>query len=191
MTGRTHQLFGFTVVYGTALLLPYTAINGQTLIAGIMCISLGSLAPDLDNEDNVIYSLVPAGRKIISEIFERVFGKHRSISHSILGVVIMSKLTHWLIWMIPDANGFDKVALWYAFMISFVIHILADFITKDGVPLLWPWKLRFGFPPFKFLRMKTGGWVEMYIVNSLLILIIIALSVLYYNQLLILLQISR
>lgn len=190
MTGRTHQLFGFTVVYAVAMTLPYIVVNMQTLVVGVMFVSLGSLAPDLDNEDNVIYSLVPAGRKVISEVFERVFGKHRSISHSILGICILGWGSGWLIDHIPDANGFDRVALWYAFMISFVIHLFADFLTKDGIPLLWPWKYRFGFPPFKFMRIKTGGWIEDYVVNSLLILANLIITVLYFDRLLILLHLS-
>jgi len=190
MIGRTHQLFGFTVVYSTALIMPYVDINTQTLIASIICVSLGSLAPDLDSQDNVIYSLVPAGRKIISEVFERAFGKHRSISHSVLGVFIIGIGTKWLITNIPTENGFDALALWYAFMISFVTHLFGDFLTRDGIPLLWPWKYRFGFPPFRFMRFKTGGWVEDYLVNSILVLIIFAVTFLYFERVLALLGIS-
>lgn len=190
MTGRTHQLFGFTVVYSVVLALPYLDMNTQTLVVGTMLVSLGGLAPDLDNEDNVIYTLAPVGRGIISEIFERVFGKHRSISHSILGIFIMGYLSEWLISRIPAENGLDHIALWYAFMIAFVAHIFADFLTKDGVPLLWPWKFRFGFPPFKFLRMKTGGWVEDYVVNGLLILTLLGVTILYYDRVLDLLNLK-
>jgi inner membrane protein len=184
MTGRTHQLFGFTVVYATVLVLPYLDVNTQSLVVGTMLVSLGGLAPDLDNEDNVIYTLVPAGRGIISEVFERVFGKHRSISHSLLGIAIIGYLSGWLFEKIPLENGLDTTALWYAFMIAFVTHIFADFLTKDGVPLLWPIKFRFGFPPVKFLRIKTGGWVEDYIVNGLLVLSLILLTVTYYDRVL-------
>ncbi len=188
MVGRTHQLCGFTALYTFALVWPYVDMNMQTLIACVICVSLGSLAPDLDNEDNVIYTLVPAGRKVISEIGERVFGKHRSISHSILGVFIMGYLTKWLIFRIPPENGFDLPALWYAFMISFVVHIFADFLTKDGVPLVWPWKYRFGFPPFKFMRIRTGGKIEMFVVNPLLVLFCLALTILYYDRVILLLH---
>jgi len=97
MTGRTHQFIGFTTVYTFALLASYDSFNLQTVVFGVVLISLGALMPDLDSEDNVIYSLVPVGRRVISEIFERVFGRHRSISHSLLGIFLFGLLSHWLI----------------------------------------------------------------------------------------------
>ena len=44
-------------------------------------------------------------------------------------------------------------------------HLLADFLTKGGVPLFWPYNARFRMPLFAF---KTGGVVEH--VVSLLVL---------------------
>ena len=183
MTGRTHQFIGFTTVYTFALLASYDSFNLQTVVFGVVLISLGALMPDLDSEDNVIYSLVPVGRRVISEIFERVFGRHRSISHSLLGIFLFGLLSHWLIFRIPGANGLNLSALWYAYFISLVMHVVADMLTKDGVPLLWPLRVRFGFPPFKFLRIKTGGWFEMYVVNGFLIVWIFVLSFLYFDRL--------
>ncbi|MDQ3239729.1 MAG: metal-dependent hydrolase [bacterium] len=176
MVGKSHQLVGFVSVYTVAILLPVGHLNTQTIIACVLCITVGSLASDLDSQENKLYTLIPIGQKIFAEVGERAFGRHRSISHSALGVVIFGYLTHWLIYMIPKENGIPHELLWGSFMISFVSHLVADALTRDGIPLLWPIKWRFGFPPLKFLRMKTGGWFELYVVRSLLLLFLIYIT---------------
>jgi membrane-bound metal-dependent hydrolase YbcI (DUF457 family) len=45
-------------------------------------------------------------------------------------------------------------------MIGFISHILIDLITKEGEPLLFPLPFKVGIPPFQFLRIKTGGFIE-------------------------------
>ena len=35
-----------------------------------------------------------------------------------------------------------------------------DTITKNGVPWLFPLPIRFGFPPFRFMRISTGTFME-------------------------------
>jgi membrane-bound metal-dependent hydrolase YbcI (DUF457 family) len=42
--------------------------------------------------------------------------------------------------------------------IGYVGHIIGDFITKDGIPLLWPFKLRSGLKLF-----RTGGGFESFL----------------------------
>ena len=43
---------------------------------------------------------------------------------------------------------------------GFVSHLIMDTFTKEGVPWLFPIPIRFGIPPFSFLRLKTGGMLE-------------------------------
>jgi membrane-bound metal-dependent hydrolase YbcI (DUF457 family) len=45
-------------------------------------------------------------------------------------------------------------------MIGFISHLLADSITEEGVPLLFPISFKFGFPPIKSWRIVTGKWFE-------------------------------
>ncbi len=177
MVGKSHQMVGFVTVYTYAIFMQTPHLNPQTLIAAALCITLGSLTPDLDSQENKLYELVPFGSRLFAEVGERAFGKHRSISHSLIGVGIGYFVSRWLIFMIPEANGFDLTALWYAYMLALVSHLASDFITKDGIPLLWPIKFRFGFPPFKFMRMRTGGPIEIYVVRSLLVLWVVYLTV--------------
>jgi inner membrane protein len=181
MVGKSHQMVGFVTVYSYAVLTQTPHLNTQTLIAAALCITLGSLTPDLDSQENKLYTLVPFAQRLFAEVGERAFGKHRSISHSVIGVAIAWYVSHWLIFMIPEANGFNLQALWYAYIFSLISHLVADAVTKDGIPLLWPIKFRFGFPPFAFLRMKTGGWFEIFIVRSVLVLWVIYLSVIEWD----------
>jgi len=60
-------------------------------------------------------------------------------------------------------------------MIGYISHILADGLTEDGIPLLWPIKLRFGFPPIRSWRIKTGRWFEKWIILPIAVLYTIGL----------------
>ena len=42
--------------------------------------------------------------------------------------------------------------------IGYVGHIIGDFVTKDGIPLFWPIKLRSGLKLF-----RTGGGIEAFL----------------------------
>jgi inner membrane protein len=180
MVGKSHQLVGFASVYSLALLTNAGHLNTQTLIASIFLITLGSLTPDLDSQENKLYTLIPIGHKLFSEIGERAFGKHRSISHSLIGITIFGYVSHFLIYKIPPENGFWLDALWYSYFVSLVSHLVADALTKDGIPLLWPIKWKFGFPPLKGLRMRTGGFVEIFIVRTLILVYLCGLTYFYW-----------
>lgn len=182
MTGKTHQLIGFVSVYSVALVLGVGGINVQTFIACILLISLGSLTPDLDNDKNRIYTLIPLGQKTFSEVFEKVFGKHRSVSHSFFGMAILGWISHWLIFKIPVENGLAHEFLWGAYMISMISHVTADMYTRDGVPLLWPFKITFYGIPIKPLRIRTGSWVEMVVVEGMTVLILVGISYYYWDR---------
>lgn len=67
-------------------------------------------------------------------------------------------------------------------MIGFVSHLVTDAMTRQGIPLLFPLPWDFGIPPFKFLRMKTGGFVELWIVVPVLILLNGYLVYEYYEK---------
>ncbi|MDQ3098660.1 MAG: metal-dependent hydrolase [bacterium] len=181
MVGKSHQMVGFATVYTYAVLTQTPYLNTQTLVAALLCITLGSLTPDLDSQENKLYTLLPFGHKVLAEVGERAFGKHRTISHSLIGVTIAWFLSYWLIFMIPVENGFNLTALWYAYMLALISHLFADFVTKDGIPLLWPISFKFGFPPFKFMRMRTGGWIELYIVRSLVVFWVFYLTIVNWN----------
>lgn len=186
MLGRTHQMIGFASVYTYVLLFPTEVdfLNYQTLFATLILITIGSLAPDLDDEKNRLYTWIPVGHNVVAEIITKFFGKHRSISHSMIGIFLFWHLSKFLIYKIPVENGFQLDLLWHAFMISFLAHLTADALTREGIPLLWPLRLKVGFPPLQFLRMKTGGFIEKYIVRFLVITFLVAISYWKWDSLL-------
>lgn len=181
MIGKSHQMVGFATVYTFAVFAHTPYLNGQTIIAGLLCITLGSLTPDLDSQENRLYNLIPFGHKILSEVGERAFGKHRTISHSLIGVIIAWIVSKWLIFMIPVENGFNLSALWYSYIIALISHLAADSVTKEGIPLFWPLKYKFGFPPFRFMRMKTGSFVEVYLVRCIIVLWVVGLTIVQWG----------
>ena len=63
----------------------------------------------------------------------------------------------------------DIEIIWNAFLIGFTSHLIADSLTHDGVPWLFPIPINFGFPPIQALRIKTGGFLEKYIIFPLLL----------------------
>ncbi|MFI5278332.1 MAG: metal-dependent hydrolase, partial [Ktedonobacterales bacterium] len=61
-------------------------------------------------------------------------------------------------------------------MIGYFLHLVADSLTEGGVPWLWPSKERFGFPPNRHLRFKTGTAWEPIIVVAVSVAVIVAVA---------------
>ncbi len=76
----------------------------------------------------------------------------------------------------------DMDIVWWAFMIGFLSHLVMDTLTKEGVPWLFPIPIHFGFPPLRFLRLTTGGFVEKSIVFPGLILLTAYVVFVYYGK---------
>ena len=55
------------------------------------------------------------------------------------------------------------------------IPLPADGLTEGGVPLLWPYHKRFGFPPNPHWRFRTGDWPEYVIVYSCMLLVFLCI----------------
>jgi inner membrane protein len=55
------------------------------------------------------------------------------------------------------------------------MHIVADALTLGGVPLFWPIRKRFGFPPNAEWRFRTGTWREHVIVWGFMIVVAFAI----------------
>ncbi|WP_436492270.1 metal-dependent hydrolase [Actinokineospora sp. HUAS TT18] len=74
-----------------------------------------------------------------------------------------------------DQTSADAAACGVAVGIGCIAHYLGDAITEQGCPILWPvpiaWRTWFPVAPPKFLRMRTGGRVEMALVGPLVTLV--------------------
>jgi membrane-bound metal-dependent hydrolase YbcI (DUF457 family) len=66
-------------------------------IIGVMIFNLiGSLLPDIDQASNRLWDMIPGGNTI-GKILRRVFIAHRTLSHSLLGIVLFLYFFDWLL----------------------------------------------------------------------------------------------
>ena len=65
-------------------------------------------------------------------------------------------------------------------MIGIISHLLADSMTREGIPLFFPLKIDVGLPPIKSLRIRTGGKFEKLIFYPLILLFV--LVIVYLNK---------
>ncbi len=160
MTGRTHDLAAFTALLGivaTSASLPHISL--ATGIVAFGANMIGGLAPDIDQPTADLWRRLPAG-SVVGRILSPLFGGHRFISHSLLGIVIFGYGLAFFLNLIRSILIVDMQIVWWAFMIGFVSHLVMDTFTKDGVPWLFPIPFKIGIPPFRFMRIKTGGIFE-------------------------------
>ena len=163
MTGRTHDLAALTTL---TLVLAYEPIMKMSLATAGVAIAanmIGGIAPDLDQPTANLWNRIPAG-SIIGRIISPLLGNHRMISHSLLGIGLVGWGLKYLLAYMHTFLLVDMNLVWWAFMLGYASHLVADTITKEGVPWLFPIPIRLGFPPFKFLRMNTGGLIEKMII---------------------------
>ncbi len=188
MLGRSHVMFGLTAAVvldgvihlsgpplATVTPVPLELIINKAIFFSM--VALGALLPDIDNAQSTI------GRKFgwISKEIQHIAG-HRTIFHSLLGLLLGSLLAlglEQLVVFLLSQRGFTFPAqfvekshlVFVAVLFGCIIHIAADGLTEGGVPLLWPYHKRFGFPPNPHWRFRTGDWPEFVIVYSCMLLV--------------------
>lgn len=183
MTGKTHDMIGFAALATIALIYSPTTLNGYTAFACIVGNVVGSMIPDIDDAGNRLWDLLPAGN-YIGKIARKLFYRHRTISHSLLGGWLLYKALEVILPKIFNPSYIDYQLVFVSIFIGFVAHLLADMMTKDGIPLLFPFKWYFGIPPLSFLRMRTGGLFETYVVFPGTFIYIAFLGYLFQKELL-------
>lgn len=170
MTGRTHDLAGFTLLHLVVLMHPIPSMSIATAIGAFGATMIGALTPDIDQPTADLWNRIPAG-SIVGRMITPILGSHRMISHSILGIFLFGYVLRWLLDILKTTILVDMNIIWWAFMIGFVSHIMIDLITRDGAPLLFPLPFKIGFPPLRMLRISTGGMVEKTMIYPLLLLL--------------------
>lgn len=178
MTARTHDLFAFTALTITPLVIAIPAMSFATAISSVVACFFGGLAPDLDEESSDAWKKIPAG-SLLAKLIDPLLGGHRWISHSLLGMGIFGIILHFILQWAKTFLLVDTTIVLFSFLIGMASHLVADGITKEGIPLLFPIPWKIGFPPLSFLRVKTGSWVEKYLVFPSLVLINLAVYLLY------------
>lgn len=163
MNARTHDAFAFASLITVAALVQPRPMSVLTVFAAVVGNVIGSLIPDMDQASNRLWDLLPLGDHL-AKVFRRLFYKHRTLSHSILGAIIIYYVLKFILPYILNPAHIDNEIVLFSIMVGYASHLVADSLTKDGLPLLFPINIDFGFPPLKFLRITTGSWVENYVV---------------------------
>lgn len=187
MMGRTHDLAAFAALSYVVATQPPQPITLATGITSLLACFVGGLTPDIDQPTADLWRRLPAG-SVIGRIFHPFLGGHRYISHSILGIVIFAWFSNFLLSKIGLVLLVDINIVWAAFMIGFISHLIMDTFTQEGVPWLFPIPFRFGLPPLKMLRIKTGGFVEKSVVFPGLLFLTGYIYYLHYGKFLNLLR---
>lgn len=181
MTGRTHDLAAFTALSFIIATNPLPEMSLSTAITALSANFIGGLTPDIDQPTATLWRRIPAGG-VWGRLFKPLFGGHRFISHSIVGIFLFGFGLQFLLDKVSGVFLVNMDIVWWAFMIGFISHLIMDTITRDGVPWLFPIPINFGIPPFRFLRIKTGGIVEKSFIFPGLILVNIYIYYNYYSR---------
>ena len=162
MTSRTHDAFAFASLVTVAAFFPPESLKLTTLIVSVIGADVGALLPDLDQAGNRLWDILPSGDNL-GRIFRRIFYKHRTLTHSIIGIFGIYKLLEWLLPKLLNSSYIDPNIVLASIMIGYISHLVSDSFTEDGLPLLFPIGITIGIPPIRRLRIKTGKWFENFV----------------------------
>ncbi len=138
MRAATHLAFaGLTGVVASGF-------GADLHIASGAALAVGSLLPDIDTQHSGLGRFITP----ISGRIERVFG-HRTITHSLLGVVIIGILSLPVLWI------YNPVWVWL--LIGMLTHIVLDAGNITGVPLLYPHRVQFWMVHNRAWRVPYGS----------------------------------
>lgn len=135
--------------------------EGKLITYGALAIASGYMYFKYSNLEFLIY-MIPLF--IIIAI-----AKHRGITHSIIGVGI----TAFSIYNVSKNIGINYV--FEPFMIGYIMHLVADYFTNNGIEIVYPIKKRYKFP----ITISTNGTIE----NGISMLAGIACIYLYISSL--------
>jgi len=186
VTARTHDIAALTALGVVVILEPLRVMTLSTALTAILANQIGGIAPDIDQPTAPLWRNLPAG-KFFGKTFDKTMGGHRFLTHSLIGVALFGFLVHLLLVFVqPLIPQINTGLVWWAFIIGMLSHLVMDSLTKEGVPWLLPWPIRFGFPPVKAWRVTTGGSIETWLIFPGLILLDVWLVVSHYSHLLVL-----
>lgn len=135
----THLLFASTIylILAQTLPLPFSIVS-------LILILAGSIIPDIDHTRSKI------GKRfwLLSYPLQFLF-RHRGIVHSLVGLLLFTGLLYGLLELTPQPAL--QHSLWFG--AGYLIHLLADGLTKSGIHLI---------PGVLDLKgsIQTGGFIE-------------------------------
>ena len=148
MLGKNHFLIG-----AAAAIIDHQILISDLDMYGFIAIgttgAVGALLPDIDHPNSIINQRLQI-TKIIGFIF-----RHRGITHSALAVALLMLLGYFLLDFEQNETNINYI-LFRAFIVGYISHIVADWMTVSGVPLFYPSKVMFRSP----LPFSTGSFYE-------------------------------
>ena len=142
----THILLG---IFFFLLVEPYFSGNE---ILFLLFVLIGSVLPDIDEKHSKAVQWTGLLGDIIS-----FFSKHRGFFHSLFFAVIITLLVKYLLGEMYAG----------ALFLGLISHLLGDALTKNGLPILYPFSFRVkGW-------IKTNGWGEKFVQVFILVFLMI------------------
>lgn len=158
MRALTHITFSLLTTSGT-FSLAAAPLHRDLPAAGAAV--LGSLLPDLDSPHSTLGRLVPG----LSASLER--WRHRTVTHSLLALAVLSLLCLPLGWALPSAYA--------GLVLGYASHLFADCATVSGVMLFWPSPRACVIPGSARCRIEVGSLAESILLVLLLALLALSL----------------
>jgi len=141
--GATHSLVAVILL----AILPGVSslINSQWLVVSLFFLGLLGIWLVLV----VMQTFLRQTRKLTFNFFSQA-------QLRLIQLVVLVGLIGWLVSIYFFVLQSDNVrlALWFVWL-GYGLHLVGDFLTKEGVPLLWPLKQKFGLG-----LLVTGGFLE-------------------------------
>ena len=157
MMFKTHVVAGALTGLALYSALPDAANVADDMVMAGMTIGgamFGSMFPDIDKPSSKL------GRKVkpISYVINFLFG-HRGFTHSLPFLVLFTAVAWFYLSKNVDADLFFylKYAI-VGFDIGFISHLILDIMTKEKIPLFYPFQSK--KHGFALHLMKTDGTGE-------------------------------
>lgn len=143
MQGQTHALLGVAGAVALHAYHPYLPHSPLAVVVALGAASLGGLLPDIDADESLLRRKLNTARSqgCVGWLVSKLMPSHRGVTHSGLAVLACA-LVAWR-WPVPWV---------WALCAGYVCHLLADMLTRGGVPVLWPMRWR-----VTLLPLATGG----------------------------------
>jgi inner membrane protein len=147
---RTHFVGGAAA--GLLLAGQHTDLRTAAISAGIA--GVAALLPDLDDPHSKLGRVVaPASWAV------QVTVGHRGPLHSVLGAMVITLLAVIVLrFCYAPVYVYNHLAL--LILSGYFSHLVMDTLNPQGVPWLWPLKIRFRMP-----LIRTGGLLEHFAVT--------------------------
>lgn len=125
MIYKTHIVFAITPICAFETIFDYLVLKDEIIL--YLFITIGSLLPDLDEEESYI------GKRLnFVSIVLKLFGViHRGATHRFISLILFA-LAIFILQKQIIIDDFTKLAV-YGLFIGYSLHLLGDMLTKGGI----------------------------------------------------------